>query len=804
MVALRKSFSARSDLDWREAKARAAVDLDRRFAGFIFVCNNLTVPDLDRQLFGLPAHHEESVRAIRKGMPLFLYNYSTRLLHGVFEAVSDGGYNLDPRAWENTDISKIGRAPVSRYPAQVKVCVRATMPPLDEETFRPVLDHQEDHKFKLELTQYQVQQLLQLFGAFCFEADRESAVALNKANFFHKDGLSREPESPDCVCNSDSDSNSVSSGGGTYYYEDELSDELYFETVDNLLCYKTNQLTVEELQGNCAISLEKNLPIQLGALSYSGALMSGVHSQGNWCTAIDDNVQQTALKGMSRRPVQRARPELLKPCSENSMLLRLHDEDPAVNSNSINFVQLDGLQISCPPKQETVNGTLLFQPQVESLFNAAENVVFIPVSTVHCQQPGVPNLPTLIHRTNWDERKQFIHGWSGQSFRQQFLSQDKLNRQMDARSNFHNMLHTVSESELYSSVHPPNYQHGQIVVPLCMQGPVPLQDQGHMMTVLSPLCLSSSADHSSQCDVGASVVNVRGICHSVYDSSLSRDEQQCLYPALQVPVLLMPSFMQKIPCHSLPRAGVNVSSVHYEILDFAKIVRPSRETRLHAEASICCVRNAVRRLWPNADVEVFGSFATGLCLRHSDVDLAVVDAPFLSRMATLSMARASALLIHELAQAFRTYYWCDSITVIDTASVPVLKCHCRPANSDSSVESFSFPAVAIDITIGGIRHTDCGGSDGYTGLGRVNRISRIGKAGNKHTGGAAREYVLQKICDLPALAPLVLLLKSFLHHKGLSDVYTGGLGSFSLTLLVAYYLESFLMILIQQALVGST
>lgn len=35
----------------------------------------------------------------------------------------------------------------------------------------------------------------------------------------------------------------------------------------------------------------------------------------------------------------------------------------------------------------------------------------------------------------------------------------------------------------------------------------------------------------------------------------------------------------------------------------------------------------------------------------------------------------------------------------------------------------------------------------------------------------------------------VLLLKSYLHSKGLKDVYTGGLGSFSLTIMLVFYLE---------------
>ena len=55
------------------------------------------------------------------------------------------------------------------------------------------------------------------------------------------------------------------------------------------------------------------------------------------------------------------------------------------------------------------------------------------------------------------------------------------------------------------------------------------------------------------------------------------------------------------------------------------------------------------------------------------------------------------------------------------------------------------------------------------------------------------------VCEFFVLIELlivyqVLLLKSFLHHKGLSNVYSGGLGSFSLTLLVAFYLEVILRV----------
>ena len=37
------------------------------------------------------------------------------------QATSDGGLNLDPYAWENTEQTKFMKGPESRYPAQVSL-----------------------------------------------------------------------------------------------------------------------------------------------------------------------------------------------------------------------------------------------------------------------------------------------------------------------------------------------------------------------------------------------------------------------------------------------------------------------------------------------------------------------------------------------------------------------------------------------------------------------------------------------------------------------------------------------------------
>jgi hypothetical protein len=71
-------------------------------AGYLFLCNNGTQTEcLESKLFGLPHKYLGWVLEITKGTPLFLYNLSSNTLFGTFKASSQGGYNINPRAWKN-------------------------------------------------------------------------------------------------------------------------------------------------------------------------------------------------------------------------------------------------------------------------------------------------------------------------------------------------------------------------------------------------------------------------------------------------------------------------------------------------------------------------------------------------------------------------------------------------------------------------------------------------------------------------------------------------------------------------------
>ncbi|XP_008437409.2 DCD domain-containing protein NRP-B-like [Cucumis melo] len=139
---------AEKEKRFKTLPAAEALPRNERIGGYIFVCNNDTMAEnLKRQLFGLPPRYRDSVRAITPGLPLFLYNYSTHQLHGVFEAASFGGTNIDPTAWEDKKCPG-----ESRFPAQVRVITRQICEPLEEDSFRPILHHYDGPKFRLELS----------------------------------------------------------------------------------------------------------------------------------------------------------------------------------------------------------------------------------------------------------------------------------------------------------------------------------------------------------------------------------------------------------------------------------------------------------------------------------------------------------------------------------------------------------------------------------------------------------------------------------------------------------------------------
>lgn len=764
MVALKKVSSTRSDIEsipqntytnFKEAKPPF------NFAGFIFVCSNGTIPDLERRIFGLPLSQAPSVLAIHQGMPLFLFNYSTRCLCGVFEAASDGGLNLDPLAWENIEVRRSGKAPVSRYPAQVRVHLKFQRPPLDEETFRPILDHFEGHKFRLELTAFQVKQLLRLFS-------------VPEKEFFGDKSKKWLPstgtESPRSAFKLESDCYSECSSKGTYFGEDEWPEEersgkettqMYVPHIEQHLCDGLSRLSFGDVQSinyNATDEFpEESLPPHdTNGLPWMPFLPHG----GN---TITPHIQHPTLK---RNTLKNANPYYCWPDTyelkeANQLASRFCDEDPAVNSNPVHPTQ-PGVQ-----NEDEAESVPFIPSHLPPPFLGYENMIYIPVQTQPRQLVSLP-----LQAKGGSEQKKLAGGFLPPK---QAFNSENYEKVLNSR--------TPKVSHQRHPIFLQGSPYGQFLLPVYAAKPGSMYEPNQLTGAISPVLLSP---------YGQGVT----LAHPQFGSvdSVEEREGNISFPQMhaggyhnilhngQFPVLLLPSIIPRMPLVPPPIAAGFSEALHFNILQFARLTRPSAETQLLVESAIDCVRSCVRAVWSNADVEVYGSFATGLCLQHSDVDLAVVNAPLLPALVNMTTSQASSFLLRELGLSLKAAQCCESYNVIANASVPVLKCLCRPIIKLSD-PSLSVPSIAIDITIGGIKNSS------YEWK-QVLKGPNMGKSGPKqHTGGAAREYVLGKILELPALAPLVLVMKSYLNHRGLSNVYLGGLGSFSLTLLLAYYLE---------------
>ncbi|ETW03462.1 hypothetical protein, variant [Aphanomyces invadans] len=213
-----------------------------------------------------------------------------------------------------------------------------------------------------------------------------------------------------------------------------------------------------------------------------------------------------------------------------------------------------------------------------------------------------------------------------------------------------------------------------------------------------------------------------------------------------------------IPCDSLPKPETTTSPLkapswysgtltgslddrlHQEIVEYARYTRAIvSEMAVHIEKTIELVRTSVRKLWPEATVETYGSYSTGIWLPSSDIDLVILGT---SDDASANLKRLAASLKHEK--------WVESILLVESAKVPLLKL----VSTDSS--------VPIDITF---------------------------ESANTHSGLLARDLIKSLVDELPELYPLAIIFKQLLRERGLNDAYTGGLSSYSIVLMIVHFAQ---------------
>ncbi|KAG0629308.1 hypothetical protein M758_1G093100 [Ceratodon purpureus] len=139
-------------------------------AGMIFGCSPETYDEcIGRQLFGLPAYkNKPHVMRIAPGAAIFLFNFRTKCMHGIFEATSHGGVHIIREAFGG------------KYEAQVKVRLVENCPVLNEKDFKDAIreNFRDAKKFDYPLSEAQVCRLKLLFRLKAAE-DKALSIDLN-------------------------------------------------------------------------------------------------------------------------------------------------------------------------------------------------------------------------------------------------------------------------------------------------------------------------------------------------------------------------------------------------------------------------------------------------------------------------------------------------------------------------------------------------------------------------------------------------------------------------------------------------
>lgn len=168
----------------------------------------------------------------------------------------------------------------------------------------------------------------------------------------------------------------------------------------------------------------------------------------------------------------------------------------------------------------------------------------------------------------------------------------------------------------------------------------------------------------------------------------------------------------------------------------------------------------VTALWPRAQVKIYGSHVTGLCLPSSDLDFVVClpavhkNAPAVAPGALEGRNAINESSQKTLARMLKGESWIDprSIKIISRTIVPVIKVSTKDTRARTIQLDISFDSP-------------------------------------DHHGVVANLMITDVMQEFPVIQPLVLVLKQFLQDRSLLTAYTGGLSSYALFLMVTRYLQ---------------
>ncbi|CDR87684.1 related to TRF4-topoisomerase I-related protein [Sporisorium scitamineum] len=187
------------------------------------------------------------------------------------------------------------------------------------------------------------------------------------------------------------------------------------------------------------------------------------------------------------------------------------------------------------------------------------------------------------------------------------------------------------------------------------------------------------------------------------------------------------------------RCQNGAEALHRELIAFDDWMAPTvaeHETRCMV---VELISRAIKSQFRDAEVHPFGSQETKLYLPQGDLDLVVVS----NSMANLRTQSA----LRTMAACLRRHNLATDVQVIAKAKVPIIKF------------VTTYARLKVDISL-------------------------------NHTNGlTTASYVNSWLRKWPHIRPLILVVKYLLMQRGMSEVFSGGLGSYSVIIMVISFLQ---------------
>eukprot|EP01080_Neovahlkampfia_damariscottae_P000019 gene19-4270_t len=180
--------------------------------------------------------------------------------------------------------------------------------------------------------------------------------------------------------------------------------------------------------------------------------------------------------------------------------------------------------------------------------------------------------------------------------------------------------------------------------------------------------------------------------------------------------------------------------LHEEIIQFCNFLQPTELEIEHRKDVVNRLTKLLKRVHEPAELQIFGSYATGFVLPGSDIDFNVVS----DDLTESERIQFLAHLYDVLRKDKNTLQ--GSVDFIKSAKVPIVK--------------------FVDGITG--QHCDISFNSG---------------------GGAAIEIINKYSARYPAMKYLITIIKYFMKQRGLNEVYTGGISSYSLNLMLISHLQ---------------